>query len=605
MHTVPAALTLLARTRRQVRTVSDALLLVRVAAVMLLLPPLMRLPTMTMLRWLERWSRVLGAAPGHTAGDVVRFVRACGGLHWWAFQDNCVAQSLTLFALLNRADAPLDVAFGVASCGSVDGVPQLGRRHIWLERDGVAVYEREPLAPYAVQMRYRERLLMDGAGHGALPLLRTLGVSGAGTALSSLASVARTKLVAVALGPAGVAIAGQVSQSMFALTWLATFGASAGTTRYLSEALSRHDDARATLVVRTASVLLAGTSVLVIAAGLLLAPGAATWLFGSLAAVRWVWWLLPAVPAAALMSLSIALLRGAGQAQRLAWAQSAGAVAAVGATYLMLRGGTVDSLAPLALVMTATQAGALTLAAWPLLRRWGLGTRAAFRLDGVLARGIATYGAANVVMGLATAMSTIAIGRTYLAAGLTTEAGHIAALAWFAEPLVSVFVSGLHASTYPAYCAARRPDATAVLSRAVRALVLFTTPVLVAGTFAARPLLALLFSHTFTGLAPLLGLQLFASYLRCANILLGIPLLARGRITWLTALHLLWAAGAAFGAVHGMCGAHAYVVALVAASLGQVALLWLLLRGTGLAPVRRDYAWLAAGAGLVLLAVYV
>lgn len=599
---MPAALTLLARTRRQVRSVSDALLLARIVAVMLLLPLLMRLPTMTMLRWLERWSRVLGVSPDHTAADVVKFVRACGGLHWWAFQDNCVAQSLTLFALMNRADAPLDVAFGVAAHGLVDGVPQLGRRHIWLEQDGVAVYERDPLAPYTVQMRYRARLLASGEGNGALPLLRTLGVSGMGTALSSVASVARTKLVALALGPAGVAIAGQVSQSMFALTWLATFGTSAGTTRYLSEALARHDEVRAALVVRTASVLLAGASILLVAAGLLLAPGAASWLFGSAAAVRWVWWLLPAVPAAALMSLSIALLRGAGQAQRLAWAQSAGAVAAVGATYLMLRGGSLDSLAPLALVMTATQACALTMAAWPLVRRWGPGTHP-FRLDGVLARGIATYGAANVVMGLATAISTIAIGRTYLAAGLTTEAGLIAALAWFAEPLVSVFVSGLHASTYPAYCAARGHDASAVLSRAVRALVLFTTPVLVVGTLAARPLLAGLFSHSFAALAPLLGLQLFASYLRCANILLGMPLLARGRIVWLTALHLLWAAGTAFGAVYGMHGAHAYVLALMAASLGQVVLLWLLLRAAGLAPVRRDYAWLAAGAGLVLLAV--
>lgn len=602
MDTVPAALILLARTRRGVRSLSDAYLLARIAAVMLLLPLLARLPTMTILRWLERWSRVLGASPERGPDDVVRFVRACGGLHWWGVQDNCVAQSLTLFTLLNRPDAPLDVAFGVASTGRVDGVPKLGRRHIWLERQGAPVYEREPVTPYTVQMRYRERLTSNTSEQGALPLLRTLSVSGLGTGLSSLASVARTKLVAVALGPAGVAIAGQVSQSMFALTWLATFGTSAGTTRYLSEALSRHDDERARLVVRTAAVLLGGASALLVAAGLLLAPGAAAWLFGSPSAVRWVWWLLPAVPAAALMSLSIALLRGAGQAQRLAWAQSAGAVAAVTATYVMLRGGTVDSLAPLALVMTATQAGALTTAAWPLVRRWGLSGHP-FQFDGVLGRGIATYGAANVVMGLATATATLVIGRTYLAAGLTTEAGHIAALAWFAEPLVSVFVSGLHASTYPAYCAAHGRDASAVLSRAVRALVLFMTPVLLVGALTARPLLTVLFSRAFAGLGPLLGLQLLATYLRCANVLLGMPLLARGRIVLLTALHVLWAAGMAAGAITGMLGAQAYVLALVAASLAQALLLWPLLRVTGLAPSGRDYAWLAGGAALVLLVV--
>lgn len=599
---MPASLTLLARTRRGVRSLADVALLARVVAVMLLLPLLARLSTMTMLRWLERWSRVLGAAPERDSDTVVRFVRACGGLHWWAFQDNCVAQSLTLFALLNRIDAPLDVVFGVAVTGIVNGVPQLGRRHVWLEQRGVAVYEREPLPPYQVQMRYRERLTTATAAQGTLPLIRTLGISSIGTGLSSVASVARTKLVAIALGPAGLAIAGQVSQSMFALTWLATFGTSAGTTRYLSEALSRQDDARAALVVRTAAGLLAGASALLVAAGLWLAPGAAAWLFGSPAAVRWVWWLLPAVPAAAVMSLSTALLRGAGQAQRLAWAQAAGAIAAVAATYAMVRGGSVDSLAPLALVMTATQACALTVAAWPLVRRWGLGPHGV-RLDAALARGIASYGAANVVMGLATAAATLVIGRTYLAAGLTTEAGHIAALAWFAEPLVGVFVSGLHASTYPAYCAAQGRDASAVLSRAVRALVVFTTPVLVVAALVAKPLLTMLFSQAFAGLAPLLGMQLLATYLRCANVLLGMPLLARGRIILLTTLHLLWAAGTAAGAVVGMHGAHAYVLALVAASLAHAVVLWPLLRMTGLAPSRRDYAWLAGGAGLIVLAV--
>lgn len=601
MHPMPAALTLLARTRRRVRSLSDALLLARVVAVMLLLPLIVRLPTMTMLRWLERWSRVFGVSP-EEQGDVLRFVRACGGLHWGAFQDNCVAQSLTLFALLNRVDAPLDVAFGVAVHGVAEGAPQLGRRHVWLERDGAPVFERDTPAPYAVQMRYRDRLPGDTGRRDAWPLLRTLGVSSVGTALSSLASLARTKLVAVTLGTAGVAIAGQVSQSMFALTWLATFGTSAGTTRYLSEALSRDDQPRAALVVRTAAALLAAAAALLVAAGLLAAPHAAAWLFGSPAAVRWVWWLLPAVPAAALMSLSTALLRGEGQAQRLALGQAAGACAAIGATYLLLRGGTVDRLSPLALVMTATQAAALTVAAWPLVRRWGFAAHP-FRLDGALARAIATYGAANVIMGVATATSTLVVGRTYLAAGMTTEAGYIAALAWFAEPLASVFVSGLHASTYPAYCAAGRTDASAVLSRAVRALVLFTVPVLFVGTLAAGPLLDLLFSRMFAGLAPLLEVQLFATYLRCANILLGMPLLARGRIAWLAALHVLWTAAAAWGAVYGLAGSQAYVLALVSASLGQAVLLGLLLRAGGLAPSRRDYAWLAGGAAVLLLAV--
>ena len=281
-------------------------------------------------------------------------------------------------------------------------------------------------------------------------------------------------------------------------------------------------------------------------------------------------------------------------------AQAIGAAASVVAAFVFVRGSSVDALAPLALVVTATQAVVTTAAAWPLFRRL---LTASSGID--VARGyqVAAYGLINVVMGLATATSALFIGRSYLAAGQSVTAGHIAALAWFSEPLAGAMVSGFHASTFPAFCAATPGEAPGVLSRSVRAYVLLAAPLLAAGVLLARPALSVLFTPAFAALSALLAWQLVATYVRTVNVLLGLPLLARGRVVPLTLLHLAWAVSVALGATHQLGGAVTYVHALLIAGLVQAAGLLVLLRLFRLAPRARDLGWLFAGAALLVLAI--
>jgi len=564
---------------------------------MALLPWLIRLETTRMLRWLERIGSIVRVGMRASPDDVVRMTRSCGGLHRWAFQDNCIAQSLTLFTLLNRRPRELEVVFGVESLPAVDGVPRLGRRHVWLESNGRPVYEREALdlSRYAVQARYGA-LSRDDAP-GAASVIGALSVSGAASGLNSIAAVARTKIVATVLGPAGVAVSGQVSQSLLALNWLATFGTGAGTTRFLAEALAQDDEDAAGGVVRSAAVLLGGTSVALAAAAVAFAPQMSRVLFGSPGRESWVLWIAAAIPAAAVLSVSTSVLRGAAQPERLAAAQGIGASLAVGAAVALVRGATLDALAPLALVITTIQATATTVAAWPLLRRFAL-HRGTGRHTGLMGR-IAGYGLANVVMGLATAASTLYIGRAYLASGARTEAGHIAALAWFAEPLAGAIVSGFYASTFPAYCATHGEQARRVLSRGVRALVVVATPLLLASSLLSRPLLHLLFAPAFVSLAPLVRVQVLATYVRSANVLLGVPLLARGYVVPLTLLHLAWATLSAAAATRGLGGPGSYTYALLGAGALQTIALVLGLRVVRIPLTRGDLAWLAAGAALL------
>jgi PST family polysaccharide transporter len=594
-------LTLIARTRRRVRSASDALLLARVVVVMGLLPLFARLPTIAMLRWLERFGRIVNPGAPHDPHDVVAMVRSCGGLKRWSFQDNCVSQSLTLFTLLARDETPLDVVFGVEQHPPTDAGLRLGRRHVWLERDGQPVFEREPLPPFVVQLRYSGTASTPIHGLTTSGVLGALGVTGIASALTMTASLVRTKVIAVVLGPAGIAASGQVSQATVGLGWLATFGASGGTTRYLAEALAREDERAASTIMRSSAALIAAVAAAASFGGFAFAGQLSLALFGSPDAAGMILWLLPAVPAVALSSVSASMLRGTQQVGRLSIAQSVGAIVAIVAAFVVLRPDALESIPKLASIVLGGQAVAITIAAWPLWKRWST-----IESDGLslgVVRAVAAYGASNVVMGLATAATFLYVGRTYLAAGDVTGASQITALAWFGEPIASILASGLYASTFPAYCAADHGAARRVLSSSARALVLASAPALLVGALFAPVLLPLIFDARFVAVVPLLPLQLLATYGRCVTILLGVPLLARGRVGMVTALHLSWTVAVAVGATAGLGGPRAYTVTISLVTLVHAVVLAGVLAALKLSPARADYAWLAGGAVALVLGI--
>jgi O-antigen/teichoic acid export membrane protein len=258
------------------------------------------------------------------------------------------------------------------------------------------------------------------------------------------------------------------------------------------------------------------------------------------------------------------------------------------------------------LVLVVTLAIAMGVAAWPVGRSW-LDTGGVW-FDRRVARGVATYSLATLVMGLASAATFMTIGRHYLAAGDLDTAGRIAALAWLSEPLAAAFAAGHHASTFPAYAAAVGPAADRALTRGVRGLVLLAAPALLCVSLAAEALVRIAFSAAFADIVVLVPVIAIATYLRSANIVLGLPLLARGRLLPLTALHLMWAgalAGLAIvGAAPGFSGVSAFATGYLVATVGHFVLQVALLRQLRLAPPASDLIWVAAGAlPLLLLAV--
>ncbi len=540
-----APLVLARRIRANVTSLDDVGLLARVSLVMAVMPLLIRLPVPHLMRWLDAASTWLSVRDPERVARVVRYCRGLGGLHLWAFQDNCVARSLALFTLLNRRDAPLDVVFGVRATASPRGAVALGRRHVWLEMDGEPLFESESISDYVVSTRYRSGAVpaaaaVDPRRAAERRLMWSATVVGAlAVGVTVLAGAARTKAVAVMLGPWALGLLGQQATLAVLLSYVASFGTSGGTTRFLSEAVAAGDTQGAGDVVRT-SILVQGLAclVLVVLVGMFASP-LASLAFGHPADARWLLWLLPAVPLTAVTAVSASVLRGHRLVGRHSAAQAGSALTALAIVAMLTtrREPMVVMVIP-ALVALAS-AVAMTGAAWPrLVAAWH---SAPARVNRLLVRHIVSYGAANVAMAACTATATVVVGRLLLANGRGEALGHFYALTMGADVLLNLALGGYQAHYYPTFCAAAdRPDASSVLGRLVRTAAGFTVPVLAITTIAAPIAVPLLLSARFLPIVDLVGPLVVGVYLRVLGAMLGIPLLARGHLAIVVGLHAAW-----------------------------------------------------------------
>lgn len=540
-----ALLVLARRLRAAVRSLDDLGLLARVTLVMAAMPLLLRLPIPRALKWLDAASRGLSVREPDRAARIVKYCRGLGGLRVWTFQDNCVARSLALFTLLNRREAPLDVVFGVRATTEPDGRVTLGRRHVWLELAGEPLFETEPITGYVVSTRYREMDLATGtarnrldAGEQRLAWAAT-GAGAVATLVIVLSGAAKSKLVAVMMGPTAIGLLGQQATLAVLLSYLASFGTSGGTSRFLSEALADGDARRAGDVVRTSIIVQVMACLVLAIVVAAFASSLASLAFGQPSAWRWMLWLLPAVPLTGLASVSASVLRG----HRLAVRHSvAHAVAAIG-TLAIVAPLTMRGDATVVMAFPALAAGAhalaMTLAAWPhLVAAWRAAPPQPSRS---LARQLASYGTANVAMAACSAGVAVAVGRVMLTGGMGESAGRYYALTMGADVLLTLVLGGYHTHGFPTFCAA--PDARSagrVLGRLVRAATWFTVPVLAAVAVAAPVVVPLLLSERFVPIVPLVDVVVIGVYGRMLGAMFGIPFLARGHLAVVVALHAGW-----------------------------------------------------------------
>jgi PST family polysaccharide transporter len=351
-----------------------------------------------------------------------------------------------------------------------------------------------------------------------------MSVSAAGALGSGLVSVTATKILALGLGPAGMAVLGTLEQIRDTAVVGGTLN---GRTALVQGASSLEGIARREYV-RTGAVLFAGATAFA-AAVLALAPVAvARWAGLPAPQAGMLRWLAETVALVSLFVFLSASLTAAGAIGRLAWLQSAGPAAMAVLAWPVSRFAGVRGLPLLLTLAAGSSAAAACAMVWAeraTLRQWWLGAgrwfrrRAAghfFSIAGVmLAAGFAGTGALVMVRaGILHGQGLAAAGQFDAAWGLSMNQ-------------VTLVLASLQAYCLPALARARDPEERGREMARMLTLAAPAAAVSIAVLALAKPwLLELFYSSAFEPAARYLRWTLLGDYLKVTSWILSISMLA-------------------------------------------------------------------------------
>lgn len=358
--------------------------------------------------------------------------------------------------------------------------------------------------------------------------------SAVAAAAVAVAGLARYKLVSAGFGPAGLALFGQLVAFSGLLRLLGGLGSSGGITRLLAD-----DSASPSTVLRTAFVGLFLPGLLVIGGCLLARDALATFTFADEAPTKWLLLALPCLPLAAGGSVVRGLLQARAQYRLIALVDGLVAVLGLGLLALLVQQGELDALGWYPLLFVVLQTVLLLTLGRTQLRLDRRSGPPRFQV-GIL-RQILAFGVAGWLGTLGVAVTSLLLGRHFLASATGDTAGHFRAFWLITETVLAVSVAAFHTYFFPMFC---REDAEGRGSRAFaeisRSFLALAAPLLIATSLFASPFLTFLFRTDFAQVAELLSIELCATLLRGCAWILGIPLLARRHLGWLVGLNLAW-----------------------------------------------------------------
>lgn len=378
-------------------------------------------------------------------------------------------------------------------------------------------------------------------------LVRALSYSSAGSLAALLAGALRAALVSHALGAAGFGLFAQVQGLALAARLLAAFASGGGLTRLLSEADARGERQAAERLLPTALLLLALPATLLCVVGFIGAEPLARLVFADGGRAAWVRWVLLSLPVAGLGGLLLGVLRSGRQVARLAVLETCVSTAGV-AYVLALRGDGLEALVRLPLLIEVTRVVGLALLARDGLSAALRGLRVRRPWNASVARELLRYGAAAVALALVSESAPLLVGRAFLVAGAAAPNGALHAARLLSGIVLAVQLAAYQGYLFPTFCrtAAGEPT-TRALERALLAFVLFALPAFGLLALAAPWLVPLIFGGGLTAATLVAPWQCLGDFCRAAGALLGLPLLARGRLAPLVVLQAGWLLALALG----------------------------------------------------------
>ncbi len=428
----------------------------------------------------------------------------------------------------------------------------------------------------------------EALGTGAQSLLAAAMLGSVGTLTVAAFGVARTKILAVEIEPAGLGRYGQVLTLLAALSAASGLGLGLGTTRVVAECRARRDRqglGRALEVSFAVPLLIATLLAAALACGSgLLAPV----LFDDDS-----WWLLVlaalAVPFVTLQGPLIHALQGF---RDVTGTQIANVFFGIALTVTSAIGVLVAGLSGAIVALAAGNLAYAAALAWRMRSQLGaVGVRLRLRaglsrsrLREPLIRGMLAIGFASVGVGIAATISELAV-RTFVLQGDGADAaGNFQALQLISVQVVGVIVVSVVFLTFTAITESHARGETERTRRslddALRLSLLLTLPVIFALILLRTQFTSLFLSSQFTDVVDLLPRQLTGDALRTiAWVLAGafVPLgmTRQWAVVVVLAVAVYIASAAVLVPAHGLSGSvDAYVIEWGTAAVASVTILW-------------------------------
>jgi PST family polysaccharide transporter len=366
----------------------------------------------------------------------------------------------------------------------------------------------------------------EGSSHRQI--LRSSSIIGGASVINILIGLARTKVVAVLLGPAGVGLVGLFQNLMGTASTLASLGFGNVGTRQIAEAMGR-EDANTVAVARRA--LFWGTLALAIigaCAFWLLRGVLAEYVMGDVHLTNTIGWLSFGVALTVASGSQGALLNGMRRIGDIArvtvWSAILSTVLGIGALWLWGRGGLVAFVlsAPLGSFLL----GHLYVARLPRLK--GSPTSLSMLKSEWLV--LAKLGAAFMVAGLVGTLGQLLV-RTLVQRDLGAESlGHFQAAWVISMTYIGFVLTAMGTDYYPRLTAAIHDHAAVnrMVNEQTEVVLLLAGPVFIAMIGLAPWVIELLYSSRFAEAATVLRWQVLGDIVKVASWPLGFIILAAG-----------------------------------------------------------------------------
>ncbi|HEY4364075.1 MAG TPA: hypothetical protein VGN17_24105 [Bryobacteraceae bacterium] len=404
-------------------------------------------------------------------------------------------------------------------------------------------------------------------------LVRAMSVSAAGALASGVFSIAATKILALQLGPPGMAVLGTLEQIRDTGVVAATLN---GRTAVIQGASSREGSARREYL-RTAALLFAAATGITSSALALAPQWIGRWAGLPAANLPLVRWLALTVALGSLFGFLSAVLNAAGAIGRISLVQLASPGAMALLSWSASRFGGTSWLPVLLTLAAASSAAAAGVAVWSereTVRHWWRGAGPWFR-----ARASSPFfsiAAAMLVAGLAGTGALVTVRAGILHGQGLTAAGQFDAAWGLSMNQVTLVLASLQTYCLPALARSRdREDHARQMARMLTLAAPVAALVIAAIALAKPILLDLFYSHAFEEAARYLRWTLLGDYLKVTSWILSISMLAAADMRMFLATDLAVAAvfaGAARLLARWWTPAEAAAIAFLLMNLAHLAL---------------------------------